>query len=261
LSFDFDQDRVNFIPKRDKIPVVSWESIEKSFCHTLIGQSLAITGCTVGSYENNSDWSDSCLPQLDQLATAINPLPPSLCIRFFHSLTSRLLPLLSSIHPQVHLIPLTSLEFHLKHLQTPFNSLFPSQNLPNLQKCLPKLLRRSPPLEARPQLERPPPPRRRKLARRLPPLPRARRRSVARPGRRHTPATSTKVSHSHRLCASSIDCRVNAIHLSNSEPKLTRTSVLKQVHPDTGISNRAMSILNSFVNGKPNLFFLVRFCI
>jgi histone H2B len=27
-------------------------------------------------------------------------------------------------------------------------------------------------------------------------------------------------------------------------------AVLKQVHPDTGISNRAMSILNSFVNGK-----------
>ena len=26
-------------------------------------------------------------------------------------------------------------------------------------------------------------------------------------------------------------------------------AVLKQVHPDTGISNRAMSILNSFVNG------------
>ena len=25
-------------------------------------------------------------------------------------------------------------------------------------------------------------------------------------------------------------------------------AVLKQVHPDTGISNRAMSILNSFVN-------------
>ena len=25
--------------------------------------------------------------------------------------------------------------------------------------------------------------------------------------------------------------------------------MLKQVHPDTGISNRAMSILNSFVNG------------
>lgn len=28
------------------------------------------------------------------------------------------------------------------------------------------------------------------------------------------------------------------------------SAVLKQVHPDTGISNRAMSILNSFVNGK-----------
>jgi histone H3/H4 len=31
-------------------------------------------------------------------------------------------------------------------------------------------------------------------------------------------------------------------------PLLTRSAVLKQVHPDTGISNRAMSILNSFVN-------------
>jgi hypothetical protein len=29
--------------------------------------------------------------------------------------------------------------------------------------------------------------------------------------------------------------------------------VLKQVHPDTGISNRAMSILNSFVNGKQSI--------
>jgi histone H3/H4 len=29
---------------------------------------------------------------------------------------------------------------------------------------------------------------------------------------------------------------------------LTSCPVLKQVHPDTGISNRAMSILNSFVN-------------
>jgi histone H3/H4 len=29
---------------------------------------------------------------------------------------------------------------------------------------------------------------------------------------------------------------------------LTPFPVLKQVHPDTGISNRAMSILNSFVN-------------
>ena len=34
------------------------------------------------------------------------------------------------------------------------------------------------------------------------------------------------------------------------EFSLTHHQVLKQVHPDTGISNRAMSILNSFVNGK-----------
>lgn len=32
--------------------------------------------------------------------------------------------------------------------------------------------------------------------------------------------------------------------------KLIVSLVLKQVHPDTGISNRAMSILNSFVNGR-----------
>ncbi len=41
---------------------------------------------------------------------------------------------------------------------------------------------------------------------------------------------------------------------NHSHPRLHRTdasssAVLKQVHPDTGISNRAMSILNSFVNG------------
>jgi hypothetical protein len=34
------------------------------------------------------------------------------------------------------------------------------------------------------------------------------------------------------------------------DQSLTAPSVLKQVHPDTGISNRAMSILNSFVNGE-----------
>jgi histone H2B len=33
----------------------------------------------------------------------------------------------------------------------------------------------------------------------------------------------------------------------------SRSIVLKQVHPDTGISTRAMSILNSFVNGKSRL--------
>ncbi|KAJ7461821.1 histone-fold-containing protein [Mycena galericulata] len=31
-------------------------------------------------------------------------------------------------------------------------------------------------------------------------------------------------------------------------PRLTPSLVLKQVHPDTGISNKAMAILNSFVN-------------
>ena len=45
---------------------------------------------------------------------------------------------------------------------------------------------------------------------------------------------------------------VASFHLQFSllKPLLTRRAlVLKQVHPDTGISNRAMSILNSFVNG------------
>ena len=37
--------------------------------------------------------------------------------------------------------------------------------------------------------------------------------------------------------------------VSVDEPSLTWTRlVLKQVHPDTGISNKAMAILNSFVN-------------
>ena len=34
------------------------------------------------------------------------------------------------------------------------------------------------------------------------------------------------------------------------QPLTISILVLKQVHPDTGISNRAMSILNSFVNGR-----------
>lgn len=45
-----------------------------------------------------------------------------------------------------------------------------------------------------------------------------------------------------RLCPSSSP--MQSIWIS-----LTNFAVLKQVHPDTGISNRAMSILNSFVNG------------
>lgn len=108
-------------------------------------------------------------------------------------------------------------------------------------KCLPSPPTRSPPL----RLPSPPrPPRRRMpLARRLPPL--ARRRSAPRRGRRPTPPTSTRVSSffQRHLDAHSIA----SFHLFRP---LTHFAVLKQVHPDTGISNRAMSILNSFVNGE-----------
>lgn len=58
---------------------------------------------------------------------------------------------------------------------------------------------------------------------------------MARLGRRPIPHTSTKVPET---------C------LTSGTGLLTRrVLVLKQVHPDTGISTRAMSILNSFVNG------------
>lgn len=43
---------------------------------------------------------------------------------------------------------------------------------------------------------------------------------------------------------------VSAIIFSFTRCVANNCTVLKQVHPDTGISNRAMSILNSFVNGK-----------
>ncbi len=90
----------------------------------------------------------------------------------------------------------------------------------------------------------PPPPRRplnrlrvQRLARRrlLSQLPRAlkKRRSVVRSARRHIRLTSTRVSR-----FSLIWCKC----------KLINGLVLKQVHPDTGISNKAMAILNSFVN-------------
>ena len=61
-----------------------------------------------------------------------------------------------------------------------------------------------------------------------------------------------------------MDCgapRSGTLHATR-HPNTTRNTwltslatVLKQVHPDTGISNRAMSILNSFVNG---MFFISR---
>ena len=36
--------------------------------------------------------------------------------------------------------------------------------------------------------------------------------------------------------------------LGGNLTRVRRVAVLKQVHPDTGISNKAMAILNSFVN-------------
>ena len=108
----------------------------------------------------------------------------------------------------------------------------------NHQKCQPSHL----PLPERPQP--PPPPRllpkplRRPRQRRLPRLPLlptlTLRRRGERPGRRPTPPTSTKV-------------RVFKFILFNPV-LMPRVPVLKQVHPDTGISNKAMAILNSFVN-------------
>jgi hypothetical protein len=59
------------------------------------------------------------------------------------------------------------------------------------------------------------------------------RRSVRRRVRRPTAPISTKVSQ---------------ILPGRRRGFLSLASVLKQVHPDTGISNKAMAILNSFVN-------------
>ena len=93
-----------------------------------------------------------------------------------------------------------------------------------------------------------------------------RRRSAPRPARRHTLLTSTRVRLSSQS-SSRVDFRISCItrplsntpahtwpglsrQVASNSPKLytNSISVLKQVHPDTGISNRAMSILNSFVN-------------
>ena len=60
------------------------------------------------------------------------------------------------------------------------------------------------------------------------------RRSAASFAKRHTHPTSTKV------------CIINTLGQNGSN--FWVVIVLKQVHPDTGISNKAMAILNSFVN-------------
>ena len=72
-----------------------------------------------------------------------------------------------------------------------------------------------------------------------------------------------------RLLSHASQCIANLIQLYMGAPYLRlrsrfkslhfthHTTVLKQVHPDTGISNRAMSILNSFVNGKQVIYFSI----
>lgn len=95
--------------------------------------------------------------------------------------------------------------------------------------------------------------RRRKLERKPQPLPPARRRSVARPARRLILHTFTRVRRLFPPCHVSLFFLRRRVFFSRARSGPANTSVftlvLKQVHPDTGISNRAMSILNSFVNG------------
>jgi histone H2B len=59
------------------------------------------------------------------------------------------------------------------------------------------------------------------------------------------------------LCPKSLGCAstMHQFHFTDAS-----CPVLKQVHPDTGISNRAMSILNSFVNGKSAKQTLLSIC-
>ena len=97
--------------------------------------------------------------------------------------------------------------------------------LPPPAKPLQRPPRRNSPLPPRLQQQR----KRRRRRRHL--LAMAKRRSARGRARRRTRPTSTKVSRS-------------ALSVLASHALL----VLKQVHPDTGISNKAMAILNSFVN-------------
>ena len=101
--------------------------------------------------------------------------------------------------------------------------------LPLLEKHLrlqPLKLQQRPPLKARRQPRR--------LQRRAHRVLMGTRRSARSPARRPTPRTSTRVSS-----------KLVYNKRSNAHRPFV---VLKQVHPDTGISNKAMAILNSFVN-------------
>lgn len=117
---------------------------------------------------------------------------------------------------------------HHHHHQTPTTN-HPTSPWPPNPPPLPAK-RPPPPLPRRqPRLRAP------RRLRRRPSLrpPRATRRSARRPERRPTRPTSTRVR---------IDFG-GASSTNTDSP-----AVLKQVHPDTGISNKAMAILNSFVN-------------
>jgi hypothetical protein len=102
---------------------------------------------------------------------------------------------LSLLHPSTyHIAYQIHPSSHIRLILLLNSDLFSILKSQNPSKCLPKpLLRRSPPPLARPQPAKLPP-RRRKLARRPPLPPQATRRSVARPGRRPTLRTSTRVS-------------------------------------------------------------------
>lgn len=120
---------------------------------------------------------------------------------------------------------LAALYYHYYHSHTFQWHLNP---LPPLGRLPPPPLPRRPPS----RLKAPRRPRR-LLPLRQPAKVARRRRSAARSARRLTLHTSTRVSCLPRSCQ---------IYAHASE------LVLKQVHPDTGISNKAMAILNSFVN-------------
>lgn len=107
---------------------------------------------------------------------------------------------------------------------------------PPLERHLPLLL--PPRLLQRPRPARRRPRRRRRRHQRVVRI----RRRGGRSARRRTARTSTKVSGGSRAsCA-------NEFGLTHVCGCVFLCLVLKQVHPDTGISNKAMAILNSFVN-------------
>lgn len=100
--------------------------------------------------------------------------------------------------------------------------------LPLPERHLPRPRQRRPPRLRSPKLPRRPRARARHLLM-------GRRKSARRRERKHTALTFTRVRD--RRYVEAADAQRDGINV-----------VLKQVHPDTGISNKAMAILNSFVN-------------